>query len=267
MNKKILYSGIMNCKIILASVFILLTAVTCLKKPEKTHYRDLIPEKDFVSILTELHLTNGLFAIPGFRTQHMINDTSQLYVEIIESYGYSTQAMDTTIQYYYIKKPKRLVQIYDQIIGRFSEMETRAEKQYLSLPVDAGDQWKGPSSVFLPDKEGEEKPDFELNLISPGTYSLTYTVTIYPGDQSHNPCFTAWICNADSISTGKKNYLPAIRYIKDGKPHAYTVTGTHTVLTGAVFTGCLYDYGSNPDAGERIAMIENISFYYSGAVK
>jgi hypothetical protein len=267
MNRKFLYSGTLICKIVLASVFILMTAVSCLKSPDKTHYRNLIPEKDFISILTELHLTNGLFAIPEFRTQHMINDTSQLYVEIIESYGYTTQAMDTTIQYYYIKKPKKLIQIYDQILGKFSELETRVEKQFLGSAEFVADQWNGPAIVFLPDPGGKEKADFELTFISPGTYSLTYTVTIYPGDQSYDPCFSAWLCNTDSIRTGKKNYLPSIRYIKDGKPHTYTVTGTYPDIARAVFKGRLCDYGSNPDAGEQNAVIENISFFYSGTVK
>ncbi len=267
MNKKIRNIFVYPVRGILASVFVLLVAGSCFKKTEKTRYREIIPEKDFVSILTDLHMTNGLFTLPKMRIRFMIHDTSELYVEIIESYGYSTEAMDTTIQYYYIKRPKKLIQIYDQILGKFSEMETRVEQEYFGSPDYVADQWKGEPSYLLPDPGGAEKPYFEMTLIQPGTYALKFTVTVYPDDQSYDPRFTAWFSNADSSENGRKNYLPAIRYIKDGRPHTYTVAGTFTSNPSVVLKGWLCDYGSNPYYGEQNARIEEISFYYSGVVK
>ncbi len=267
MNKNIRNIFVFPAKIFFAAIIILVMAGSCFKKTEKTSYKEIIPEKDFVSILTDLHLTNGLLALPEMRTRFMIHDTSRLYIKIIESYGYSTEAMDTTIQYYYIKKPKELIKIYDQILGKFSEMEIRLGQEFLKSPEYVADQWKGEPVYMLPDPMGAEKPGFEMTLIHPGNYTLTFSVTINPDDQSYNPCFTAWFCNSDSLETGRKNYLSSIRYIKDGRPHIYTVTGTLTDDTSVIFKGWLYDYASNPDYGEQNARIENISFYYSGTVR
>src|SRR4030043_165300 len=267
MNRKPSYIIALYGKIIFVSFFILMTTGSCYNRKEKTNYKDIIPEKDFISILTELHLTNGLLALPEMRRRLMINDTSRLYVKIIEGYGYSTAAMDTTIQYYYIKNPRKLIRIYDQMLGKFSEMETRLEHEFLASPDYVDDQWEGESSYLLPDPRGTEIPGFELKLTSPGTYALKFSVTIFPDDQSYNPCFTAWLCDADSSETGRKNYLPSIRYIKDGRQHYYTVTGTFTDKSSVILKGRLYDFASNPDSGEQNAIIENISFYYSGAVK
>ncbi|MCX6300798.1 MAG: DUF4296 domain-containing protein [Bacteroidia bacterium] len=254
-------------KIFIISILILMVAGSCFHGQEKTKYKELIPEKDFISILYDLNLTNGLFALPDMRTQYMIKDTSQLYVDIIEGYGYTTGAMDTTIQYYYIKKPKKLIKIYDEMLGRFSEMEMRTEKEYRASPEYVADQWKGEPSYLLPDPGGVEKPGFELTMITAGDYALKFSVTIYPDDQSDDPCFTAWICNIDSAETGVRTYLLPIWYIKDGRPHSYTIAGFHPGKTGIVFKGFLYDSGSNPDSGEKNAMIEDISFYYSGTVR
>lgn len=254
-------------KISIISVLILLVTGSCLQREEKTKYKGLIPEKDFISILNDLHLTNGLFGLPDIRTQYVIRDSSQLYVDIIKSYGYTTGAMDTTIQYYYIKKPKKLIMIYDEMLGRFSEMQMRTEKEYMASPDYVADQWEGEHWYLLPDAGGVEKPGFELTMKNAGDYALKFSVTIYPDDQSDHPCFTAWISNADSAETGARTYLPSIRYIKDGRPHSYTVAGSHTGRTGIILKGFLYDSGSNPDSGEKNAAIENITFDYSGNVK
>jgi Domain of unknown function (DUF4296) len=267
MNKKSANTGLLPGKIILALVCIIMMTISCLKKEEKTHFKNLIPEKDFISILNDLHLTNGLLALPEIRNRYMGSDTSGLYVEIIESYGYTTAQMDTTIQYYYIKKPKKLIRIYDQILGKFSEIQTRTEKELQNSPDFVRNQWKGRSSYLLPDTGRIENLAFEITMMSPGKYSLEFSVTVYPDDQSYNPCFTAWFCNADSAETGSRNYLPSIKYIKDGRPHDYVVTGTNTRNTAVLFKMLLYDCSGRPDCYEPDARIEGITFNYSGSSK
>jgi hypothetical protein len=269
MNKKNLFSGIFpGMPILLVTLIILISAASCLKRPEKKEFKRLIPEKDFVSILNDLYLTNGLLGIPGVRNRYMNpRDTSGIYVEIIEGYGYRKGQMDTTIQYYYIRKPKRLIKIYDQMLGKFTELNLRLEQKYITMPVIVDDQWKGSPSYFLPDRGEKEKPGFEITLTSPGTYTLQFSLTIYPDDQTHDPYFTAWLCNADSLESGKRNYLPCFSYIKDGTPHVYTIIGTHTGNTNVVLKGWLYDFASNPDNGGPNALLDDITFYYSGAVR
>ena len=267
MSKDILNTGSFSGKTIIALTLLLLVTVSCLKKEEETKFRNLIPEKDFVSILGELHMTNGLLSLPQFRTRYMSQDTTGLYVEIIEGYGYTTGQMDTTIQYYYIRKPKKLIKIYDQLLGKFTEIQTRLEQKYLNASYDVADQWNGNAVYFLPDPAGSEKPDFKITLETPGIYTLRFSVTVFPDDQTFRPFFTSWICDADSLETGKKDYLPSITYIKDGLPHNYTVTSTHTGQKKVILEGRLYDFTSNSVNDEPHARIEDITFYYSGNVQ
>jgi hypothetical protein len=175
--------------------------------------------------------------------------------------------MDTTIQYYYIKKPKKLIMIYDQMLGKYSELEARLNKEYLSSPGYVADQWKGEPLYLLPDTGKAGETGFDLTMTNAGEFALKFSVTIYPDDQSYRPCFTAWTCNRDSAETVIKTYLPSIMYIKDGRPHTYTVAGSSKESTGIVFRGRLYDSGNNPDYAIRNARIEDITFFYSGTVK
>jgi len=253
--------------LIISVIIVLASAVSCLKITGEREFENLIPEKDFESILYELHLTNGLMSLPGIRIRYPDQDTTGLYVKIIEGYGYSTGQMDTTIQYYYIKKSKHLIKVYDQMLARFSEIQARVDQKYASASGNVVDQWKGKHSYFMPDTGTAEKPYFEITFATQGTYSFTFSVTVFPDDQTKDPCFRAWLCNADSAETGRKNYLPSIEYLKDGHPHFYTVTGTHTTMERVVIKGYLYDFSNDLDAGLQNAAIENITFYYSGRVE
>ncbi|MFH0841353.1 MAG: DUF4296 domain-containing protein [Bacteroidota bacterium] len=267
MNRRIHNTGSLPLMLILAGIILLASTVSCLKVNEERKFENLIPEKDFKAILYELHLTNGLMSLPGMRNIYTNEDTTGLYMEIIEGYGYTTGQMDTTIQYYYIKKAKRLIKIYDNMLARFSEIQARVDKKYNSASGNVVDQWNGRHSYFMPDTGTAEKPYFNITLATQGTYSLTFSVTVFPDDQTKEPCFTAWLCNADSAETGRKNYLSSIEYLKDGHPHFYTVTGTHTTMERVVIKGYLYDFSNHPDAGLQNAAIENITFYYSGRVE
>ena len=186
----------------LAVIIPLASTVSCLKIKGETKFENLIPEKDFKSILYELHLTNGLMSLPAIRTRYTDQDTTGLYVKIIEGYGYRTGQMDTTIQYYYIKNSKQLIKIYDEMLARFSEIQARVDQKYATTSANVVDQWEGSHSYFIPDTGTVEKPFFEMILASPGTYTLTFSVTVYPDDQTKDPRFRAWLCNADSAETG-----------------------------------------------------------------
>jgi len=267
MNRRMNITGSLSRMLIPAVIIVLASAVSCFKITGGREFENLIPDKDFESILYELHLTNGLMSLPGMRNRYSDQDTTGLYVRIIEGYGYRTGQMDTTIQYYYIKKAKRLIKIYDQMLARFSEIQARVDQKYVSTSDNVVNQWKGNHYCFLPDTGTIEKPFFEITLATQGTYSLTFSVTVLPDDQTKDPCFRAWLCNADSTETGTKYYLPSQEYLKDGHPHFYTVTGTHTTMERVVIKGCLYDFSNNPDAGVQNAVIENITFYYSGRLE
>jgi hypothetical protein len=267
MSKKTTYILFPRLRIVLAIIFILPAAISCLKEGEKTKYSNLIPEKDFIAILNDLYMTNGLLSLPDFRTHYMTEDTTGLYVEIIEEYGYRTSQMDTTIQYYYKRKPKKLIKIYDQMLGKFSEIEARLDQTDPGIPLHVNDKWEGRPAYFLPDPEGKEKADFSIKLAGPGTYTLRFRATISPDDQTFCPCYTVWMCNADSSETGKKYYLPSINYIKDGHPHRYTIIGTNISKSKICLKGFLYDFASNPVAGKPDAVIEDITFYYSGTLQ
>jgi hypothetical protein len=196
-------------------------AGSCSGRKNKAVHKDIIPEKDLISILADVHLADGLLSIPEIKYKFYRGDTLSSYIEIIEQYGYTKPQMDRTIRYYFIRKPKKLVKIYDKVLGRLSELESRVEKEYSAFIKEGLNIWPGkPYYLYpCPDREGSTWFDFPLNYNGP--CYLKFTVTVFPDDQSVNPRLDLYLSHSDTAGNEKRSYFSALPYIKDGLPHTY----------------------------------------------
>jgi hypothetical protein len=252
----------------MAIILFLLLLYSCADKKEGGGpvQAKIIPEKDFVSILSDLYLTDGLLIISQIRDEYPEKDSLDAYIDVIKSYGYTKEAMDVTIEHYLLKKPKRLIKIYDQMLAELTELDTRLSNIPDESPQPYNNEWNGLRFYNFPDPSTTENPEFSYLIKTHAFYSITFTVTIYPFDQSANPRFLVWLCRADSSETGKKYYLPSIKYIKDGLPHNYIVTGINEKNSPVILKGNLYEREDNPEEGERYGRIDNIRLFSSGGI-
>lgn len=246
---------------LILSFFILLTATySCTEKKQE----GLIPEKEFISILSESYLADGLLTIPTIRDKFSKRDTIQNYIEIIKSKGYTYDEMMKTLDYYFTNDPKKLSEMLDQILGKLSEMESVANLAQQQKLNAAAELIKTKFHFVLPDSAVKEKPGFSYDIIGPGTFRLMFSVAIYPSDQSLDPCFTAWTGPADQKSDGKITRLPVIRYLKDGRTHEYLIEGKIERTGPSVLKGFYFDYRNNPSWCDLYATIHNLNFTFLG---
>lgn len=249
------YSELLLKSILLIAVLI---SLSCSKRDEKK----LIPEKEFSVILTEIHLANGILFLPDIKNKFASKDSVITYMEIFERHGYSKEEMENTLKYYFLKKPKKLIKIYDQAIGKLTEAESILLNESDEESKNIANMWLAKKSFYLPDTSYTEKIPFSQVLYAPGIYKMEFTVTIDPFDQSVNPCLTAWTCHADSAATGNRSYQPSVRYYKDGLPHKYSLTIDGRKNSPLILQGFLYDYGNNPEETSTCVKIENISISF-----
>jgi hypothetical protein len=242
--------------------FYLITS-SCQSRRSKLDRKHLIPEDELVSTLTDIYLTDGLIGMPMIITKYLPIDSISTYNYIIEKHGYSPEIMDKTIKYYFIKKPKKLIKIYDKVLGILSEMESRAQKEIAKSKLHLGDLWTGLDLYSFPDPSGTDSVFFDIALKKPGVFTLNLTVTLFPDDQSFNPRLTAFSCHPDSIETGKRNYTEPIYYFRDGLPHKYSIHFNVPIKTILHARGCLYEFDNHPDDWDKHLVIQNISVIYS----
>jgi hypothetical protein len=251
---------------LLILTFLFLVACSCSSRKNKLDKRHLIPEKELVSILTDVHLADGLLTIPKIHDRFSSFDTTTCYVYIIQKHGYSKETMDKTLKYYFFKKPKELIKIYDEVLGILSKMESLVVKES-NLPKGlSANLWPGKDNYYLTDNTSADISNFDLDIYLPGTYTLSFSATLFPDDPSVNPRISAYTCHPDSIETGKRSYIKAINYIKDGRPHVYTFVIKVPENSPRHLRGWLFDFDNHSDEIEKNVSIENISITYSSAL-
>lgn len=205
-------------------IIILMAAASCAGRRNKAEHKGLIPVDDLTSILTDAYLADGLLAIPEVRYKFNEGDTLQSYMDVIASHGYTRDEMDRTMRYYFIRKPKRLVKIYDKVLGKLSEMESIADKDLLTFSSKSLNIWPGEPFYHLSGPDSTDIPWVDLQGDFYGTIHLTFTITIYPGDQTADPHVGFWFSHSDSAAIEKRAGFPPVKLLKDGRPHSYSLT-------------------------------------------
>lgn len=232
---------------------------SCSGKEEKPDSSGLIPEKDLIPILTEIHIADGILPNRIVQKWVLSVDSISIYYYIIEKHGYTKESFDKTMQYYFISKPKKLIRIYDGILGKLSEMESLLEKEVMFDKEHASNLWPGEKNYYFPDPAGTESAGFELSLKGSLFYTLKFTMTIFPDDQSINPRASAYTYDADSVQTGTRKYYKTIDFIKDGQPHTYTVRFSVPPNEAIMVKGTLYESDNNPEEWQKHVVFENIT--------
>lgn len=241
---------------IIVLILFTLAAASCVNPKDKIPHDDLIPEKTFISILSDIYLANGVLTVPDVRRQFASRDSVLNFIDIIESYGYSYEKMNNTINYYFISKPKKLIRIYDQVIGKMTEMESAMQDQILKQSQAESRRATSTNVFYFPDHGKREEPGIRMFINSSGTYTLSFSATVYPDDQSYNPRLSAWLVDADSAETGVKRWLPDVQYIKDGHPHHYVIDWKLRADRPVILRSVYYSHASNISEGEKHARIE-----------
>jgi hypothetical protein len=246
-------------------ILIIISIMTgsCSGRKQKLDNKNLIPEKDLVSLLTDIHLADGLLSLPKINASASSLDSISSYYQVIEKHGYTKEILDKTMNYYFLNYPKRLNKIYDQVLGILSEMESRVEKESIIETARISNIWRGKDFYSIPSPSGNDSTLFDMTLSRSGTYTLLFSATLFHDDQSINPRATVYSCSPDSIDTGRRQYVKSINYLKDGRPHKYKLIIVVPPNKIRHLRGWFYDFDNRPYGLEKHVKIENISLTLS----
>jgi hypothetical protein len=196
---------------------------SCNTQKIKLDKKNLIPEEELVSLLVDIYIADGLLSNQSIKLQFSSLDSITTYYQVIEKHGYTKEIMDKTMQYYFIKDSKKLNKIYDQVLGILSEMEARVQKDYRTEQIHLANLWPGKDFYAMPSIAGNDSAKFDITNTKFGTYTLSFTSIVYPDDQTVNPAASIYLVASDSLKTGKRIYFKPVEYMKDGRPHLYTM--------------------------------------------
>jgi hypothetical protein len=252
-----------NTFIFLLLSFILFTSSSCTGRRNKLDHKKMIPKKELPSLLAEIYMSDGLLSLPSVRSMYSSLDSLSGYVQVVEKHGYTKAEMDKTLKFYFIKKPKELVKIYDRALGILSEKESYVEKEILKIQAHIENKWTGRESFYIFDGTGPDSVQINVPLEIPGYYTLKFRARFYPDDQLDPAEISAYTCHPDSTESGKRDYIKSVRYIKDGQPHDYEIKILVPASRPLRLRGYFYDNSRLPENHGKNALIDNISLTYT----
>lgn len=236
--------------------FLFLFLCYCNQPEQKFHKSELIPAKDLVPVLTDLHLTDGLLSLSEIRQEYEDIDSLGQYLSILASYGYSLNQLNNTIEHY-SHNPDALDEIYEKVIIRLTEMEGEIKSSDQEKETTALNLWKGKTNWKLPVDGKQNKLEFEVPVKNTGIYKIIADIKIYSYDESLEPAITAYFWFDNQTETGYRIYYPKTRISKSGKKRTYRIT--QKVLNPKIthLRGYLLDHSQKPGDWKKHVLVTN----------
>ena len=100
--------------------------LSCSNRKKTPDY--VISHDDMINIIIDIHLTDGLLTQNKVRRKLAKKDSLNYYDAIFNSYGYTRADFDTSI-YFYSKNINEYDKIYEEVLNRLNEMETKLKKE------------------------------------------------------------------------------------------------------------------------------------------
>lgn len=201
-----------------------ITAISCSGRKNKAEHKNTIPEKDLISILTDIYLADGLLALPEVRYLYARGDSMSSYIDIIEGYGYTKPQLDRTMRYYFVRRPNKLIKIYDKVLGGLSEMESLVDQELPAIRAGELNIWPAEFFYSCHGKSEHNPCRIDHPIDKYGRYHLKFTITIFPDDQSINPSLGLFLSHSDTSGIEETVHFTTLPYLKDGKPHTYKIS-------------------------------------------
>ena len=247
-----------NTSVICQAVIIvsLLTITSCTGRKSKMDKKDIIPRSEMVVLLTDIYLTDGLLNLSDIQIKHQSKDSVITYMEVLGNYGYTKEQMDKSLQYYFTNKPKRLQEMYDEVLGRLTEMQSEVQASTERIPAVVN-LWPGRTTYSLPQDGIADMVSFEYLLSDTGFYTLSLGAIVFEDDQSLNPRITVWFWKPDATESGYLSYWEEIPLTKDGVLRQYKLSATVPDTSFVSIRGALLNHDPKPGRWEKHSRIDN----------
>ncbi len=210
-------------------IFLILVLInSCSGRENKIKRRDIIPEKELIQVLEDIHLADALLTSPVMLNQYPGKDSTSNYQDILNNHGYSLDDFDKTLLYY-SDKPEKLEVIYEQLIDKLSLLESEINnKKYFDKEgeADKPELWKMKNEWHMPHDGKQEKIAFDIPIDKQGKYILRAQIKMYKDDGSSKPAVTAYFWYDDGTKEGKKYSFSRNNIVKNGQWRSFALIHT-----------------------------------------
>lgn len=206
-------------KIIILFLFIISFA-SCTNNEKAKKTENLIEKSKFITVLTELHIADGIIKTKGLKRTIKKGDSNTYYNHIFKKYSISRADFETTVEFY-AKHTDEYKIIYDSVTANLTNIEKKLGKNAVTgkkNKVSKNDIWNKKRKWSLP-KDGKKNPIyFNIPAKKHGKYILSANIRFFKDDKTINPRLTILAKYTDNTQDANSNGT----IIKDGKFSSYS---------------------------------------------
>jgi len=236
-------------------LIIIILLPSCHSRKDKNK---LIPEKDLVDLLTALYTGDGLLVMPNIKKVFASKDSMLNHIDIITKHGFTKESMDRTMHYYFDVKPKKLENIYDQVLIRLNEKQVRIDKELAFRNQYRNNLWKKNTFLSFPESGSQDPVWFRVAVKDTGLYFIEFSAAVYRDDKSLNPRVTLFFWHSDSSKNENRVAWDEVSLPKDSKNHNYSLSKRLTDTTFKYVGGWLLNSDQKRGEWRKHAKLENI---------
>ncbi len=219
----------------------------------------IIPEKDFISILTDMYLSKSYFSSEGIHNARW-KDTIPYNHHVVERHGYQWAQFDSTVSWY-CSHPKKYQDVYDRVIANLSELDKMVSEE-LDPPSEL---WTSKKEFYLPADGERDTVPADVLLKGVGSYIISAKIRVYPQDESLEPRIALYLWRSDTTVMGVRDTLWIRPLRKDGLMYEYCME--KTLFPGNEFTHVKgnwlqHDRNDADTSWMKRAEIKDISVYH-----
>jgi len=244
-------------------LLLILAASGCADENKMRKPPNFVPPDKMTDILTDLYLADGLLNNPIIRKKYEYKDSTQNYIDIIESYGYTKSDFDESISYLFVANPQKLETVYEQVMANLSRIEADNLKDKEILPETKKEYYTGRSTISLPDYGITDRLELDIPIDRPGSYIVKARILIYEDDQSINPFINLWYWYDDSTDTGHTEPWDTLWLQKTGKSELITLSKVMIDSAATHIRGFLFNHTDQPGHWEKHAQYSGISITFN----
>lgn len=194
-----------------SAIFTIIVIFSCNRDDRK----QLIPKKDLVPLLVDLHITDAIAVSTTIADQFGKIDSALMYSTVMEDHGYSKTQLFNTLNYY-TNKPETLMEIYDEVFAVLSTRSEEAKAEYNKYSAqNIRHIWRPKKNRFSTKGDTAQYPVFDsIQIDSMGTYILNLSIKLDKDDESENPVLVAYFYNSENDIPEQRVYFDKVKLNK-----------------------------------------------------
>lgn len=237
----------------------LIIGIACKSSDEKIKRMEIIPKADFVPIIVEMHLADGLLLTPKIRIGYPGRDSISNYKDILAKHNVTKEIFDRTIEFYE-EEPDNLNDLYDEVISELSRLQSEIELSARQMVPDdmMSDLWNQKAVWHLPDDGRINRLAFKIPLTGLGKYMVNATIRMHYDDQSIDPRVTVFFWYDDGTELGQRIPFEPSVIKKNGRIVVHTLSQNLGDSMVTHISGFLLDHNPQNGNWEKHADVLNV---------